>query len=261
MARTARWSETRADGVLTFELSAWKYFDDLVNQRLLTFPGYIWRGQANSDWKLESTLDRALREHGRRNDERARQKHLARFQRAVQGRRGPNPRVLDSEDEWWALGQHYGLATPLLDWTRSPFVGAYFAFAQKDNQGSARRAVFALQHELVADKCDELARANGGVPTEDCRAIFPLSDENARLVSQGGLFTRVPPGQHLEAWVSQHFGGEKKGILIRISIPNRDRLECLLALNRMNINHLSLFPDLYGSGRFCNHALAIEGYA
>lgn len=91
--------------------------------------------------------------------------------------------------------------------------------------------------------------------------IRPLSDENQRLVNQGGLFTRAPAGKTLDKWVQENHVEDDKGYtLIKILLPNKDRNGCLQNLNRMNINHLSLFPDLYGASRFCNLFSEISKY-
>ena len=91
-------------------------------------------------------------------------------------------------------------------------------------------------------------------------AVRPMSDENARLVSQRGLFVHCPPGSNIEEEVSSAFPGGQTANLIRIRIPNKDRTVCLRALNRMNINHLSLFPDLSGASVYCNSDLHIKNY-
>lgn len=91
--------------------------------------------------------------------------------------------------------------------------------------------------------------------------IRPLSDENQRLVNQGGLFTRAPSGKTLEEWVQENHPPDDNGFtLIKVHVPNRDRDGCLRNLNRMNINHLSLFPDLYGASKFCNLFSEIDKY-
>ena len=95
----------------------------------------------------------------------------------------------------------------------------------------------------------------------EVRFIRPFSDENQRLVNQGGLFTRAPTGKNLEVWIQETANAEDKGYtLIKINMPNRDRDPCLRNLNRMNINHLSLFPDLYGASKFCNLFSEIDRY-
>lgn len=271
MARVPRWSESREDGVLTVHLKHWRWFDDFLREFIITNTGYIFRGHACAEWKLESTLDRLLRAQGRLADANARQQHLETFRLAARGRRGAHPPLLETENDWWALGQHHGLATPLLDWTRSPYVAAYFAYAPSPAQGTKRRVVYALQEQIVHKYCNGgtgilgfsgMLKPPGGAigDTERISTFIPYSDENARLVSQSGLFTRGPEGEDIESWVARHFAGIKKGILVKVTAPENDRNDALRALNRMNINHLSLFPDLFGSSRHCNLSLAIPDY-
>ena len=91
--------------------------------------------------------------------------------------------------------------------------------------------------------------------------VEPLSDENDRLVNQGGLFTRSPDGIDIERWVRTNYKGDDKNVrMIKFTIPNEQRSLALRCLNRMNINHLSLFPDLYGASKFCNLDLLIDKY-
>jgi len=74
------------------------------------------------------------------------------------------------------------------------------------------------------------------------------------------MFTRAPDGMLVEDWVATAFPEDKHSYLLKITIPTKDRLVALRTLNRMNINHLSLFPDLDGASRFANLHLIIDRY-
>jgi len=264
---------------------------------------FIWRGQRRADWSLSSSLDRLFDQLGLAASPSELEKRLAAhldiFKHAARGRRGPNPASLPEEKDWWALGQHFGLATPLLDWTRSPFAAAYFAFEELASDPTDYRVVHGLSRNAVKKKNEEISIAWNAekvrtlvreriteklvraatddeeksnirkvekegvhtlekerIPTIDF--IDPMSDENQRLVSQGGLFTRAPIRWPIEQWVSEAFRGSESAVLLRIEIPDSDRHECLRALDRMNINHLSLFPDLSGASRWTNLTLELE---
>ncbi|MBY0320695.1 MAG: FRG domain-containing protein [Reyranella sp.] len=214
--------------------------------------------------------------------------HLQRFKYASRGRRGPNPPKLQTDDEWWALGQHYGLATPLLDWTTSPFAAAFFAFEQEDGFKQTRyRAIWGLQTVKVlsavartfeadkreAAKIEKELRDQGiqrgdiahsilwSKPQYQVGFVRPLSDENPRLVNQGGLFTKTPPEQTLDDWVKAHVPeNERSFVLVKMLVPTKERLKVLRMLNRMNINQSTMFPDLGGAAQFCNMSAQIEGY-
>lgn len=260
MTRKPRWTnETWADGLWSVELFSWKYFHDFIRQLMLPYSHYVWRGQRNSSWKLQSSLDRELR--GKPHTLRANlaRQHLLQFQYATRGRRGTNPPTLTSEDDWWALGQHHGLATPLLDWTESPFVALYFAFERAEKPPTGFRSVWALGGvENKNKQIEEAHKEADDAPV--LKYVRPLQDDNSRLVNQAGLFSRVPLGQTVDEWVTVHCKGEESGTLIHVKIPEKERLDCLRTLSKMNINHITLFPDLYGAGEHCNKALRISNY-
>jgi hypothetical protein len=259
------------DGLATYRLTAWSAFAEFLDAQVFTHRGrathrFIWRGQRRSDWMLESSLDRLfdrleykgeIRGSRTINPERRSQEHLDDFKYAARGRRGFNPPELD-ENEWWALGQHFGLATPLLDWTHSPYAAAYFAF-ERHQAGTSHRVVYGLDRDAVRFRNQRIVEeeASDG-RSRVLELIDSLSDENPRLVNQGALFTRAPIGVPIETWVQSYFGGSERPVLLRIEVPSSHRTRCLRALDRMNINHLSLFPDLTGASRATNLRTEID---
>jgi hypothetical protein len=114
VSKTALWLSTSVvDGVTSVSLADWGAFDDYIRREMLDYRNFIWRGQCAAKWSLESSLDRMLRKLGKLNNQKVRADHLHRFVLATRGRRGSNPPQIVTENDWWALGQHYGLATPL----------------------------------------------------------------------------------------------------------------------------------------------------
>jgi hypothetical protein len=246
-------------GVMTVELSSWKYFHDYIRKEMLYYPHFIWRGQRDASWDLDSSLDRAFGKAGVSPTKDAEKKHLELFKLSSRGRRGRNPPKDMDENEWWALGQHHGLATPLLDWTEAPFVALYFAFEKNEKSQSGKRAVWSLATTIVRnEKILEQTKEPQAVPL--LQLIRPQQDENARLVNQAGLFTRAPIGKTVKTWIEHYCKGIDDACLLKIVMPDSDRENCLRTLNRMNINHTTLFPDLYGAGQYCNKTISIKKY-
>ncbi|MCX5847256.1 MAG: FRG domain-containing protein [Deltaproteobacteria bacterium] len=245
----------RPHGQKEVRLNTWTEFNEVVTE-LLDYPHYVFRGHRINTWLLEPTLTRKLKQDPAKKEKTT--KHLEHFRYAIRGRRGPNPPDLKDDDALWALGQHNGLSTPLLDWTASPYVALFFAFSEEDDTSSKTdtRIVWMLNKNSVTDKSDELEKLG---KTEELITFFnPLSDENARLLSQSGLFSKCSGFFEIKSWIEQHFPPDQSKVtLVRIEIPNDDRVACLKSLARMNINHASLFPDLYGACMNANMKLEI----
>lgn len=247
-----------SNGICEAWLSSWTKFNEVVHN-LLDLPYYIFRGHRCRNWLLEPTLTRLIKNRGNADD--IRKHHLKEFKYSIRGRRGPNPPSISSDNDWWALGQHHGLATPLLDWSVSPYVGLFFSFSETDPATDTDyRIVYALNTHRVEEESHNLLAINPS--SHIIEFVRPLSDENSRLVNQAGLFTLSPEIFDIESWVSANFSKlhNNNVVLLKIFVPNADRIECLKALNRMNINHSTLFPDLHGGARFSNMRLEIDNY-
>jgi hypothetical protein len=247
-------------GVKQIDLPSWTDFYQLVAQDFAGAPNYVFRGHAHADWRVESSLDRWERLHAERqggNPPVSRAVHLRAFRQAT---RAMSPIQLPKDDDalTWALAQHHGLRTPLLDWSLSPFVALYFAFEDELVETDGRlvapplRSVLALSTSAIANR----ANGAGGVFP---RVYSPSGPVSQRLLAQSSLFLMMPEHTDLESVIQKHWQSLSTNcrqpgapILQKFNIPSEGRRDCLKMLNKMNINRLTLFPDLDGAARYIN---------
>jgi len=249
------------NGIKKIECENWEEFISFALKKKEAFQ-FSWRGQSDASWKLKSSLDRELDKMFGNDEpqiarENAATEHLNRFKYLCRNRISYDQAYENDDDEMWAIAQHYGLKTPLLDWTYSPFVALFFAIHNHLNE-NITCAVWGIGPLTTPNK---RASKNG---IAQLKRIHPKQKINERLSSQNGLFTRLPLGTTVENWVKDISTYCKNNIvyLYQICIPmHGDNVKnCLTMLNRMNINYYTLFPDFEGVANFGNMALRIPRY-
>jgi hypothetical protein len=247
------------DGACVVTLSSWQEFKQEAVS-LKSKRGYVWRGQKKDEdngWSLQSSFDRKMQI----KEPNARIKRLRRHLDNFKGEMNRTyPDVLPQDDVGiWALGQHYGLKTPLLDWTLSPFIAAYFAFSEKrdpKDQNDHYRYVYGLNRSLERllsklKKAGEILSADRSVTLID-----QLPYPNPRFTAQKGIFSKAFQGNDITKYIQSFSRKRPREVLIvKFRIPTKDRQECLHELHLMDINHMSLLLDLRDVVESCNNKL------
>ena len=248
----------------------WEDFRAFVSRERFDVPVY-WRGQVEPSWPLSSSFDRVIlqilgwdQEKARSGESeitefslrnlppgfvsRARKLYLEEFKEAASGLRGPNPAPLD-DDQWWALGRHFGLISPLLDWTEKPYIAAFFALAPTQNH-LLETTESLVQQEVTMYRLVHDRRLDG----DGLRVLKVHVDEVPRLHDQRGIFTLLESDEYFDL---RHFLEEtgRGDLLTRITLAGEALREGAIDLDDNGIDYRRLFPDLSGAALHANFVL------
>lgn len=267
------------EGVEKLNLSSWEDFHKVVK----IFNGnmdYIWRGQRcypeqiitknKEDWKLRSTFDRYYKNGKIKSDE-----ILDNFKEKLRDlpKDLPNTGNIDFSKKYevCAIGQHYGLLTQLLDWTKDSYIAAFFAFYKKKDENQTKdRVVYALNRVVKRlmvkekdPKTKKLLKRERNIEFDFDMSHFAL-EHNQRFKKQKGAFTKTRKGEDVKSVVKKFWKREKKNyltkvILAEILIPDEFRCECLSQLKSIKkITYGALFPDYAGAVEICKIELDLD---
>lgn len=144
-----------------------------------------------------------------------------------------------------ALAQHHGFPTPLIDWTYSPYVAAWFAF-EKDRTELVKAEPTVRVHVLDRDALKEFKESSFLTwSRRHISSLEPLSIENPRMAPQQGLLT-LTNIDDVEEHLSSLSDVLEKPLLRAFDIPFFEREKALRELRLMGITRKTLFPGLDG---------------
>ena len=218
---------------------------------------FVFRGQGDAEWSLSTSFDRAFgqRVTGSKaavESRRTRSRLLKQFreQMRLASLADSTPERSAPEPLWtWAIGQHYGLPTPLLDWTISPYIAAFFAL-----ESALAKIQFDQEGEIeFADGCLAIFALNKRPlrAWEEMGVTFcqPLSLLNERIRPQLGLFT-MTDGPVLEdcvlAYCSKHDVAIDR-FLTKFTLPITTSIEALQDLSLMDISPRRIYAGITGA--------------
>lgn len=253
-------------------LTTWGEFKELADH---SWPGWIFRGQGRSDWKITSSLERSKIDGPDERADSIEHQVIEEFKRYSKHysfvETTPTNLV-----EWLALIQHFGSPTRLVDFTRSPYIAAYFAFEEEyvDNEYVSiwivdhglfyQMAVIHLEKKGIRKEyfkkqiktqpyvfSDMLLQEIFDLQL-DC--IIPLAayNLNSRYLLQQSIF--LAPCNVEKSFLDQlDFLNEAiDSAIFKVNLPANLRNAVLRDLNKMNINRASLFPGLDGFAKTVN---------
>ncbi len=144
-------------------------------------------------------------------------------------------RVPHDEWEWMALAQHHELPTRLLDWSKNPLVGLFFAVSGATRGEDAH--IYAIDwgrldqgHDSMIDLTNPPMASPLHYSGPIRRFIPPTIDR--RMAAQQGLFTIHDPLSPLQG-------------VERALVPAGLHTQLRKELQRVGTNRAALFPDLY----------------
>jgi hypothetical protein len=150
-----------------------------------------------------------------------------------------NPRPYLPHYDFLVYLRHHGFPSPLLDWTASPYIAAYFAYVERTS--AERVAVFAYI------ETPEGGKSWWGDPPL-IHVMGPYVSTDARHFNQKAWYTVTtqydePTREHTFRPHSAVFdqGHKRQDVLIKITMPSSDRITALKELEDYNINAFTLF--------------------
>lgn len=224
------------------------YLRKMLEKQYLEKPAYemLYRGQRNIHWFLLSSLEREI--HKLPTEKITSDLYNKIYERIYQEVLSKNKIAFKETEnklqdmiDVFSIGQHYGLYTPLMDWSKSFDIALYFAFQDECEDGY--RAVYRIFSDFT------------WFGNEQYRIIEPKIDLFGRIKNQQGVFSwwgaehifRQSADKIEEVYKSRHYALSKEQakakMLTKYYISDKLAKDIRAELERKGINKDYICPD------------------
>jgi len=245
------------------DVNSWEEFEDKLDKlrgesrSADEAESQLWfRGQENACWPLTTTLDRntqgavLFKDYYRLIDRvkpqiesfTGKEWDIPTYPEVAAGVRNYDYLRLHLDGwpryEYLAYLRHHGFPSPLLDWSRSSRVAAYFAFCNAADDHVRRASIFVFSEERFTSRTDvapNIFRLGPYVKTHR-RHFLQQSDYTICLAFQNGWRF----GRYAEVFERSN---HHQGVYRKFNIPSSERMKVLRLLDEYNLNELSLFES------------------
>ncbi|OPY67942.1 MAG: FRG domain protein [Syntrophorhabdus sp. PtaU1.Bin050] len=245
-------------------VSSWSEFEAKIKEIKETYatsvPPICYRGQADATWKLETTLERysksrwtvenylklALQCAPEIESFTNQRWYLMKIEQIKEKIREQTDDVIAHIPhlDFLIYLRHHGFPSPLLDWTFSPYVAAFFALSEPKEVENA--AVFAYVKTTEG--------VEGGVAgAPRIKPIITVVRTDRRHFLQQATYTvctevkgelnQGSPHIFVSHELVREKASKRQDIVIEIDISREKRVDFLSRLNESNINEFSLFQS------------------
>jgi len=222
------------------ESKSWVEFKELISD--MQSSKYLYRGQ-KEPWRLRTTFHRG--ERYRMSEFTGKDVKQLHQRLSAITKHYFDLSVPDQNGAFFNLLQHHGYPTPLLDWSYSPYVSAFFAFRSwpLGYVGKGDIRIYIFDNEGWQSKYDQIQSLDPPYPHLSVMEF--ISIDNPRLVPQQAI-TTVTNIDDIEAYILEKQEADGIQYIRAIDIPANEREVAMRELRFMGITAGSMFPSIDG---------------